>query len=357
MRLRPSLVAVLVLLPIVAEASSSGQLPASAIISVRDRASDPVTTARIATYLENLLLGTVPVVERNHVRDTLRQLRIRQVDDAGAENLARLAAALKADWLVSVTLHESRSRPVPTITLSALAVRGDSPEDSRSAFKSATGIDGLHFLGLGEVWDLDRLADLALLDLVDQLDLTAEEAPRPLESSSSSANWQAAVGRIAVLPLSSSSARRASATADAATQALYSVLRENGVDIVAPNRIAEVLRQHRARRWGELSREVWTAIAEECQVNLILTGSVEAYEAGPGTEPRPFVAVALRGLDAESGRIVWTGALERDGWFRQTIFRGRRIYSRGQLLTVLLARLTSDLADQSPSLELTGVGR
>jgi TolB-like protein len=351
---RPACFFALLLLPLSGEASSPGEQQASAIISVRDRAADPATTARIATSLETLLLGTGPVIERNHVRATLRQLRIRQVDNASSESLTRLAEALKADWLLSVTVHESRSQPVPTITLSAMAVRGNLPQDSRSAFTSVTGIDGLHFLGLGEVWDIDRLADLALLDLLDQLDLTAEEALRPAESFSAGANWQAAIGRIAVLPLTSSRTIGASATADAATQALYSLLQKNEVDVVAPNRVAEVLRQQRTRTWGELSREVWTAIAEECQAKLILTGSVEAYDAGPGREPRPFVAVALRGVDAQSGRIVWTGALERDGWFRQTIFRGRRSHSRGELLTVLLSRLISDLADQETSLELTG---
>lgn len=353
-RSRSACIVALLLLPFSGEASSPEKQPASAIISVRDRAADPVTTARIATSLETVLLRTGPVIERNHVRATLRQLRIRQVDNAGTASLGRLAATLKADWLVSVTVHEARAQPIPTITLSALAVWGDSPQESRSAFTSATGIDGLHFFGLGEIWEIDRLADLALVDLLDQLDLTAEKAPRSLESASASANWQTAVGKIAVLPLTSSSAREASANADAATQALYSVLRQNAVDFVAPNRIAEVLRNQRTRRWGELSQEVWSAIAEECQARLILTGSVEAYDAGPGREPRPFVAVSLRGLDAKTGRIVWTGALERDGWFRQTIFRSGRIYSRGELLTVLLSRLTRDLADRAPTLELTG---
>jgi hypothetical protein len=49
-----------------------------------------------------------------------------------------------------------------------------------------------------------------------------------------------------------------------------------------------------------------------------------------------------------------TGALERDGWFRQTVFRQGRIYSRGDLLTVLLRRLTEDFAASQPAFEEDG---
>ena len=57
---------------------------------------------------------------------------------------------------------------------------------------------------------------------------------------------------------------------------------------------------------------------------------------------RPVVAVALRALEAGSGRIVWTGGLERDGWYRQRPFRRGRVRTRAGLLERLLRRLVED---------------
>jgi hypothetical protein len=334
------------------EAMASDEQPSFAIVSVRDRTADPAITGRIGMSLETTLLKQGPVVERESVRTALRQRRIRQIDGTGTADLTQLARDLAVDWLVSVTIHEARTQPVPTITLSALAIRGVDPLDSRSAFTSSTGVDGLHLLGLGEIWNTDQLAARELENLIDRLAVGSEL--NIASTQAAQAGWPRELDRIAVLPLTSESAADPSAAADAATQALYAVLRQRGADLVAPNRLAEVLRQQGARRWGELDAAVREAIFKECQVQLILTGSVEAYDAGLGSEPRPFVAISLRGLDARTGRIVWTGALERDGWFRQTIFRGRRIYSRGDLLTTLLARLMSDLAERASSLEIHG---
>jgi hypothetical protein len=352
MRLNLSCVLAMLVLVFPGEAMASDGQPSFAIVSVRDRTADPAITGRIGMSLETALLQQGPVVERESVRTALRQRRIRQIAGTGAADLTQLASDLAVDWLVSVTIHEARAQPIPTITLSALAIRGADPQDSRSAFVSSTGVDGLHLLGLGEIWNTDQLAARELEHLIDRLALGSELDL--VGTKAAGAGWPTALNRIAVLPLTSESAADASAAADAATQALHAVLRQRGADLVAPNRLAEVLRQQSARRWGELDAAVREAIFRECHVQLILTGSVEAYDAGLGSEPRPFVAISLRGLDAQTGRIVWTGALERDGWFRQTIFRGRRIYSRGDLLTTLLAKLMSDLADRASSLEIHG---
>jgi hypothetical protein len=41
---------------------------------------------------------------------------------------------------------------------------------------------------------------------------------------------------------------------------------------------------------------------------------VETYDLGGGeSEPEPVVAIALRLLDASTGRIRWTGSSERRG--------------------------------------------
>jgi hypothetical protein len=348
------LTALLLLMSSPAPGSSAEPLT-FAIASVRDRTADPQTSMAIAFSLETQLLDQGRILERNFVRDALRKRRIRRLDNAAATELSRLGSDLGADWLLALEVHEAHSEPVPTVTLSLLAIPSESPLQGRSAFSSSTAIDGLHVFGLGEVWDLGQLAELALTDLLEQLDLSDQGASRPTQQAASKNPWPAALGRLAVLPLTSNIRYQASDAADVATQALVFVLQQEGADLVSPNQLAEVLRQRRARRWGEVDQEVRSAIYQDAEAKYILTGAVEEYNAGLGSEPRPDVTVALRALDAETGRIVWTGALERDGWFRQSIFRQGRIYSRGDLLTVLLRRLTRDFAASEPSFEGIGV--
>jgi hypothetical protein len=344
----------LLLLASIAGVGRAAEPATFAIAAVRDRTADPQTTRSIGFSLETLLLDKGRVLERNYVRDALRQRRIRRLDDAAVADLSRLGSDLGADWLLGLEVHEARAEPVPTVTLSLLAIPSDAPLQGRSAFSSSTAIDGLHFFGLGEMWDLGQLAELALTDLLEQLDLGSQEASRPTRQPSSKQPWPAALGRLAVLPLTSNIRYAPTDAADAATQALVCVLQQEGADLISPNQLAEVLRQGRARRWGELDQEVRSAIYQDAEARYILTGAVEAYNAGLGAQPRPTIAIALRALDAETGRIVWTGALERDGWFRQTVFRQGRIYSRGELLTLLLRRLTGDFAASEPSFEGNG---
>ena len=354
MRARSSVLTALLLLVSIQEVGLATESMSFAITSIRDRTGTPETRTAIGISLETLLLRQGRVLERNHVRDALRARRIRRLDDATTAELTGLGSDLRADWLMALEVHDAHLEPVPTVTLSLLAIPTDSPLDSRNAFTSSTAIDGLHPFGLGEVWDLQQLTELALVDLLAQLDLVDQEAPRPDRKDSSKRPWPPTLGRVALLPLTSNIRYEATNAAEAATLALVCVLQQEGADLVSPNQLAAVLRQRRARRWGELNQEVRNAIFEEVGARYILTGAVEAYNAGLGTEPRPDVAVALRALDAETGRIVWTGALERDGWFRETVFRQGRIYSRGDLLTTLLRKLIGDFAASELPIEENG---
>jgi hypothetical protein len=58
------------------------------------------------------------------------------------------------------------------------------------------------------------------------------------------------------------------------------------------------------------------------------------------------VALALRLLDLETGRIVWVGGDERDGWDGFGLFRLGRIYTRGELARRMTERLVARLLEE-----------
>ncbi|HSL82892.1 MAG TPA: GNA1162 family protein, partial [Thermoanaerobaculia bacterium] len=149
---------------------------------------------------------------------------------------------------------------------------------------------------------------------------------------------------VALVPLSSLSETDATRAAETVTEAVRAALQEAGVRVLSPNRVADALRGARVFAWGALDAAVRRPLAE-AGADLLLTGSVEAWDArGDGLEPEPVVAVALRAVDARTGRIVWTGALDRRGWDRQGLFRLGRVHDHGSLAAGIAERLVAGLA-------------
>jgi TolB-like protein len=153
-----------------------------------------------------------------------------------------------------------------------------------------------------------------------------------------------------VLPFASVAAGEATGAADAATQATLAALHRRGVPVVSPNRVAQVLFRHRAFRWGGVDADTRQALAAEVGAASIVTGVVEAWEvAGDELEPEPEVTLALRLVDAASGRIAWTGARERSGWDGEGPFRLGRVYARGALLEGIVDDLMGPLLSGRPT--------
>jgi hypothetical protein len=314
------------------------QGPEIVLLPTEDRVTDSEITSVVEAELEEALKSRGVLIDASSARPALRRLRLRRLEDVEPATGRRLAEDLGADWLIGLTIEEVWREPVAGLTLSARAVRAGDPE-VRHALVSATGVDGLRLLGLGVIFDPAELVATAMARLLTDLDLSSVD--RPVGDLASAGGGE--LGRIAVVPLTSSVLEDASGVSRLATLALFSVLEHQGIDVVAENALAAVLRRQKATRWGELDRETRAVIAGELEADIILTGSVGEFSAGWGGEPRPRVAVALRALDAETGRIVWTGGMEKDGWYRQKPFRRGRIRTRAELLEDLLNRQVLDL--------------
>jgi hypothetical protein len=312
------------------------------LLPIEDRVSDAEISSVIEAALVESLQARGILIDASTARPVLRRLRLRRLEDVEPAIARRLAEDLGADWLIGLTIEEVWREPVAGVTFSARAVRAGEPE-VRHAFFSAAGIDGLQLLGLGAVLEPERLVVDGMSKLLDQLAL---ESPNRL-SEELDLEERRRLGRVAVIPLTSPIASDASGVSRLATLALFSVLEEQGIEVVAENALASVLRRRRTTRWGELDRETRALIARELGAEMILTGSVGEFSSGWGGEPRPKVAVSLRALEAETGRIVWTDGIERDGWYRQKAFRRGRIRTRAELLEDLLTRLVRDLRSSS----------
>lgn len=331
----------LVLLPSLCLAVG-GQLGASAPASARTIAllvvQNPAGDGPAARAVTEALLEELPrhgeLADAAATRNALRRLRIRNGDAAPPDVLRLLAEELAVDWLISATVHDAERRDVPRLTLSARAYDGASGKLFWAGFKGGSGLDTRKLLGLGVIPEVERLAPRVVANLVSKLG----EAGATSTSMSS--------GTVAIVDFDSLTQRASGAAADTVTEAARAAVLGRGLDLASPNCTSNALRRIRSTRRGAVDAEMRHAITSSCGAKTILTGTVELYDIGGAEmEPEPLVAISIRLLDAQTGRILWTGALEREGWNR-SVFRIGRVYSRGALVERMLETMTRRLLER-----------
>jgi TolB-like protein len=326
-----------------------------ALLPVQDRAGDAAAVRAVEDALGRGLAEGHGLVDRELLRDALRSRRIRSVDAAPPEELRALAAELGADRLVTAVVHLAEREVCPRLAVSVRSYDAATGEVSWAGFEAGSGLDGRRFLGLGVIEELEVLA----AEVAGRI-LAGLAGPAGLDGGGASGVRPAAAAHaaLAIVPLSGLAETDATRAAETVTEALRASLQDAGFRVLSPNRVADALHsisgRTRAFAWGALDVPVREALAE-AGAELLLTGSVEAWEtAGDGLEPEPVVAVALRAVDARTGRIVWTGALDRRGWDGQGLFRLGRIHDHGTLAARIVARLTAALAAAGPITEPSG---
>ena len=317
-----------------------------ALFPVQNRAGDSVAAHDLdrALWLELGQIGRT--IEPEVTRDALRRLRLRNGDWASPALLRRLGQMLEADWLVSPALHDADRRLVPRATVSARVYSTATGELVWAGFRGASGLDRRGLLGTGSVSSLTVLVPFIVRDLMADLPATLDG------TTGRDATPTAHPGTVAIIPFGGSTARRATFNAETVTEATRARLLRNGVRALSPNRSHAILRRQQEGRFGGVTARTRAALHESGGADTILTGTVEAYAVGGSEfEPEPRVAIAMRLLDGATGRILWTDALEREGWDGGGPFGLARIHSRGALADDMVKTLTERLAkeDVSPS--------
>lgn len=303
-----------------------------AVLAVQNLAGDARAVDAVDEALRLELSDHGELVDADAIRRARRRLRIRDTDQTSPGLLADLADELSADWLVSVTVHDAERRAVPRLTLSA-RVYDATGQPFWVGFEGGSGLDTRKMLGLGVINDIEMLAPRVVSRLFSTL---VDASPGHTESES---------GSLAIVPFGSLTARHGTAASQTMTEAARAAIFAHGLDVASPNCTHSALRSLRSSRWGAVDAAMRKALTTYCGATSILTGAVEAYDIGGAElEPEPKVAVAMRLLDAETGMILWTGALARQGWDRAGLFRLGRIYSRGTLTERMMDKLTRDLA-------------
>ncbi len=86
------------------------------------------------------------------------------------------------------------------------------------------------------------------------------------------------------------------------------------VDVIEPGQVNRVLAQQNIQNPAAMSPAEFKRIAGELGAQLLVVGSVEAYDRVTiGGVQAPEVTLTLRGVDAESGTVVWAASHTQGG--------------------------------------------
>ncbi len=334
-----------------------------ALLPLQDRLGDPLLNVAIQETLREELLQRHALVDRVELRDSLRRLRLRDANEASPATLRQLADDVVAGWFFTATLHTATeteltraaeafvgpgATPVPQIVLSARVYRKISTESSElylewAGFASASGLDQRRLLNRGIVEDPEILARRTARLLVAAFEeKPSVDAPRPDRGGFLRGGISVErMGSIAVVPFEGVTDREANVASETVTSLALSVLHENGVRLVPPGLVNQILRRGGTLLRGEVDAET-RVVLQKAGVDLILTGTVLAWEVhSRGPEPEPRVSFGARLIDAGSGQILWMNGLDREGWDGLHLFGTGRTYSRGRLAQHMMRSLVA----------------
>lgn len=348
MRRRSLLAALLV----VAAALAGGAAAAAdsiALLPVRQGVRVDGLGARFEQAVTAELARRGAVIDAERTRAALRSERLRNADAAPPERLRAIAAALGADWLVSAAIHDAPAQLVPDLTVSARLYDGRTGRMAWAGAVARSGRDTRGLLGIGAVTDLEALVPPVVAELVAGIELSAAKAASP------QAGAAAAPGLVGIVPFTVNEVADGIEVAAAATETMRALLVAAGAPLAEPGCVTTALRGPGGIQWGELSAEVRAELRSTCGAARLVTGSVERWEVRGGSSPEPVVAVAVRLLDAESGRILFVGSLEAGGWDREGWFGRGRVHSRGAHLRNLLERIATRMLRADAGGETTEV--
>jgi len=193
------------------------------LLPVQNRAGDPKTAADLEQILRFEISRTASVLESSGIRSILRQRRVRNIDSLTPESLAALADELKADWILSATLHGSDDRQIPWLTVSARAYRGSDGEMGWAGFDGGSGMDKPGALQTGVITDMAVLIPRVVRRLTAGL-LRHPEARTPTEIP------RAPLGsmKLAVFPFEGLQSRDATVAAETVTECARATAYELG---------------------------------------------------------------------------------------------------------------------------------
>ncbi len=257
-----------------------------------------------------LAAAGLDVVSGPDLRPVLRRHRIRSQGMIGGRDARLLAGELDLDFLLLGSWDVYEEGANLELGLSVRVLDPVSLKLTRAVSLGRTAVDDVGWLGRGRVDSLGTLADLLVHDVL--------AAILPLSRESRPA---AVFPQAVVVPLDNLSATDNAGAVCGAV--LVSRLMAQGFPVVEPGFVRELQLDRETAYRGGIDLDNLHALADSKHAQVVITGTVDVFATGgdPATGVSE-VALGLREIDPDSGRVLLTREIrmkgdDHDGWFRQ----------------------------------------
>lgn len=309
----------------------SEERPVLLVLPIQDRVGDPEAALLAEGAIRATLRHRFVLPETTLVRDAMREERLRDPGKLRPSLVAGLAETVRAQEVLVVTLLASGGREIPVVTLSAQALEPGDIELSWAGFVARDGLDSEAALGVGRVDSHEELVSEAgralALDFLERRGPSADHLP-PLQTVYRRRDLAfAELSPAVVVPFGASLRRQSAAAAQIATDLTLASLHAQGVRILWPGALHELLIHKLHPSIGEVRPSDRALMRSALSARALVTGEVEYRHLGGTTErPQPEVGFGARVIDAETGDIVWTAGIAVGGWDDPGLFGVSRIY-------------------------------
>jgi hypothetical protein len=271
------------------------------------------------------------------LRPILRHHRIRSTGQISAADAAIIRQQTLASHLLLGSIDIYRSGDNPEVGLSVRILDTGKMRIIRAASAAASGEDFASLFGIGRVDSVQTVAAKVVENLF-------EELGEPLLQAPASHDAAASCSRLALIPFDSSADY--DYAGGVVTNMLLSMLVSDGYYVVEPGLVNQLFLDERVMPRGQLDLNTLSALRARHDLCFVVTGEVERFRAARG-DPRaavpPELALGVRVLDAETGRLVMSIDEETSGADSETLFRAGRQYSLGRLAQKTLRRVARQI--------------
>jgi TolB-like protein len=157
--------------------------------------------------------------------------------------------------------------------------------------------------------------------------------------------------RVGVLPFSNLSSDR-NASEKVTSSFTTELLKLNSVAVATQGDVENVynavVKQAQVNVVDELTSEQAVAIGEQAQVEGIFVGAVKDFGmVRSGQEEFPLVAVIVRFIDCQTGRVVWSYETSRKGGPKFPIFSFGETHTLGEMTTKVCREVANSFGSVS----------
>lgn len=235
------------------------------------------------------------------LRPIRRQYRIRSAGQVSRIDAERLRDRLRLDYLVIGSIDIYTGDSLGEVGLSIRVLDLETMELIRAASVATTSLDYGGLFGIGELENMEQLAEHAVKRLFKALD-------KPIKRDDDKPSH-----RLAVVPIDNLSEYRQSG--EIVSNHLLSRLIMRGHKVVEPGMAYGLFVHNRVMPAGRIALSTLRALRDEYDIDFLMTGSVELFEPGllAIETAQPRIGLTGRILHGETGKILGATVTASDG--------------------------------------------